>query len=340
MRGWIRRLVCCVIAVTAGFGACSLERVHFTQGNADEAPPIDSSTGDPVIDAPPIDARPIDAPPIDARPIDGGSAVCGNRITEPGEQCDTGGASPTCNADCTNSRCGDGKANPAAGEQCDTSGESATCNADCTNAACGDRKINAAAGEQCDTGGASATCDDDCTNPVCGDRKVNPFAGEVCDDGNTLACGTCNATCSAVTAASATGRIAAVPGSKFVPGDVFTLDDSVNRGDFVFESGITGRHIVVIDASFTSQEVATAIANAINGSGIKISASVTSNLVMLVNQRAGIRGNVAIVESVQDPNFTVSGMSGGLAGDCGPGVGCASNADCASGICKADHSCQ
>ena len=45
--------------------------------------------------------------------------VCGNAIPEPGEQCDTGGESVGCDADCTLTLCGDGLVNVSAGEQCD-----------------------------------------------------------------------------------------------------------------------------------------------------------------------------------------------------------------------------
>ena len=54
--------------------------------------------------------------------------------------------------------------NAAAGEQCDDGGQSATCDADCTPASCGDGTLNTAAGEQCDDhntvsgDGCSASC--------------------------------------------------------------------------------------------------------------------------------------------------------------------------------------
>lgn len=48
-------------------------------------------------------------------------AVCGDSITDTefGEDCDDGGESATCNANCTTSVCGDGELNVTAGEQCD-----------------------------------------------------------------------------------------------------------------------------------------------------------------------------------------------------------------------------
>jgi cysteine-rich repeat protein len=111
--------------------------------------------------------------------------VCGNGVVEAGEACDTAGASPTCDADCTAVSCGDGVVNPSAGEQCDTTFATATCDDDCTVAFCGDGMLNTVSGEACDAAGMSAICDYDCTIPHCGDGVVNHQAGEVCDDANT-----------------------------------------------------------------------------------------------------------------------------------------------------------
>ena len=45
--------------------------------------------------------------------------TCGDRIIDPGEECDAGGESATCDADCTVAECGDGTTNLTAGEECD-----------------------------------------------------------------------------------------------------------------------------------------------------------------------------------------------------------------------------
>jgi cysteine-rich repeat protein len=45
--------------------------------------------------------------------------TCGDGVVDPGETCDTGGASATCDSDCTAPACPDGITNVAAGEQCD-----------------------------------------------------------------------------------------------------------------------------------------------------------------------------------------------------------------------------
>ena len=121
--------------------------------------------------------------------------ICGNGFTDVLEECDTSGASATCDADCTAARCGDRTLNGAAGEACDDGGESRTCDVDCTPAACGDSTRNATAGEACDTGGASALCDADCTAAACGDGTLNAVAGELCDDANATAGDGCSPAC-------------------------------------------------------------------------------------------------------------------------------------------------
>jgi cysteine-rich repeat protein len=107
---------------------------------------------------------------------------CGNGVLEGDEECDDGGESGMCNADCTFVFCGDGTVNATAGEDCDDEGESVECNLDCTMSVCGDKVLNETAGEQCDAGMEALDCDDDCTPVECGDGNVNETAGEQCDD--------------------------------------------------------------------------------------------------------------------------------------------------------------
>lgn len=61
--------------------------------------------------------------------------------------------------------CGDGRVEGP--EECDDGGESAVCDADCTWASCGDRSLNPSAGEACDAGGASVTCTSRCQATNC-----------------------------------------------------------------------------------------------------------------------------------------------------------------------------
>lgn len=79
------------------------------------------------------------------------------------------------------------------------------------------------------------------------------------------------------------------------------------------------------------------IARAIGGSSLDVSAVVDEDhppLIHLTNESpGGGPRNVAIVESVANAAFVVSGMSGGVAYDCAAGTGCAQDADCLSGSC-------
>jgi cysteine-rich repeat protein len=141
--------------------------------------------------------------------------ACGNRVQDPGEACDTGGAdSSACDRDCTRPTCGDGLFNPLA-EECDPGDkmDHLDCDSDCTPRACGDRYTNSAINpdtgapaEACDTGGVDqAGCNGNhgsggkgnCQLPRCGDgyhnTKFRPLGGskpfEGCDAGeNTSAC--------------------------------------------------------------------------------------------------------------------------------------------------------
>lgn len=126
---------------------------------------------------------------------------CGDRLIDPGEQCDDGNKSDEddCLSNCTIARCGDGIVNTQGliREACDYGAYSPPCNLNCTIPACGDGMVTASTQEQCDSGshGNTATCDDNCTIPQCGDGHVNPAAGEECDDGNKNDNDDCLSTC-------------------------------------------------------------------------------------------------------------------------------------------------
>jgi cysteine-rich repeat protein len=125
----------------------------------------------------------------------GATPLCGNGGPDPGEECDTGGVSETCDADCTRATCGDGAVNARAHEECDTGGATPSCDADCTFVACGDGTVHSGAGEHCDSGSETASCDVDCTPPECGDGVTNAEAGEACDDGNKTGGDGCSTSC-------------------------------------------------------------------------------------------------------------------------------------------------
>lgn len=81
-------------------------------------------------------------------------------------------------ADCLDPACGAGAATCTA---------SATCNSDCSLSRCGDLKHNPASNEECDLGPEDSTaCNSDCTTPRCGDGRLNPLAGEEVDPPTSL----------------------------------------------------------------------------------------------------------------------------------------------------------
>jgi hypothetical protein len=59
-------------------------------------------------------------------------ATCGNGVVDPGEACDMGKATSTCDNDCSPVVCGDGVVNAAAGEACDDGGQLQYCSKDCS----------------------------------------------------------------------------------------------------------------------------------------------------------------------------------------------------------------
>jgi len=86
--------------------------------------------------------------------------------------------------------CGNGVVDDP-GEQCDTAGETPACDANCTFVSCGDGTLNVSAGEQCDDGNLidGDGCQGNCMLPICGDGIVDVPAEE-CDGGDC-----CTASC-------------------------------------------------------------------------------------------------------------------------------------------------
>jgi cysteine-rich repeat protein len=140
------------------------------------------------------------------------SAMCGNNVVEPGEECDPAWRSDTmpdtCRMDCTNPRCGDGVIDT--GEWCDDGNTTPLdgCEADCLSPVCGDGVVES--GEDCDEGPDNsdepdAACRTNCRLSGCGDGVIDTdedcdllnLDGETCvslahEAGGTLRC---NATC-------------------------------------------------------------------------------------------------------------------------------------------------
>jgi cysteine-rich repeat protein len=127
--------------------------------------------------------------------IDAVDLGCGNGLVEADEECDTGGQSPTCNANCTQAECGDGIVNGTAGETCDDGNliDGDGCDANCTPTGCGNGVVTGI--EECDDGGESATCDFNCSFAFCGDGTPNATAGETCDDANLVDGDGCDSNC-------------------------------------------------------------------------------------------------------------------------------------------------
>ncbi len=155
-------------------------------------------------------------------------AECGNRVVEPGEDCDDGNTDETdscltscvaascgdgflwegvescddgntndddaCSNTCTLTTCGDGIVQP--GEACDDGNELDTdnCTTTCQEARCGDG-ITWEGVESCDDGGESPSCNDDCSTAACGDGILNLSAGELCDDDNLIDTDACPNAC-------------------------------------------------------------------------------------------------------------------------------------------------
>jgi hypothetical protein len=121
---------------------------------------------------------------------------------------------------------------------------------------------------------------------------------------------------------AATGSIQAVVPGSLLDNETFVLDDGVNPA-ITFEFQVTGGfvptggavEVVDVTAAVTADDVALAIANAINGStgtlDITAADPTGGSLVSLTNDTPGSAGNVAITETVTDAGFVVTGMAGG-----------------------------
>jgi cysteine-rich repeat protein len=310
---------------------------------------------------------------------------CGNGIVEVdpahgiNEQCDNGSTGPNANDDthsctstCQVAVCGDDLVEDGV-EQCDDgpdNGDDKDCTSECRISFCGDGLVDSALGahhEQCDNGQANTDdpvcpyntscdrCSLSCTVlvtivPTCGDGTVNG-PQEICDDHNTDACGTCSATCQAVTSQRAIGFIIAVSGAQLVDGQTLTIDDGVNPAVvFEFDDGseaaVALGHVAVPftaadDAATVRQHLVDAITAVHTAQLLLITATAEGAVVVsLTHDRPTALGDQPITETVTDPLFLVIGMQGGVGGDCDGGAGCQSNDDCASHSCDLlSHTC-
>jgi len=185
-------------------------------------------------------------------------------------------------------------------------------------------------------------------NGVCGDGVI--VGGETCDDHNTLACGTCNSSCSGVIPPrAANGTIQSALGSTQLDAETFTLDDGFNP-PITFEWDRNGsisppRVPVTYQTAFGQGQMADAVTSAVNSVGgtllIAADHSAGGPTATLTHDRQTLLGNQAITDTVSNAQFVVMGMSGGAAGDCSSGIGCTTNGDCASGTCLvATNTCQ
>ena len=179
------------------------------------------------------------------------------------------------------------------------------------------------------------------TGPVCGDHIVDlPF--ETCDDGNTLACGTCSANCQTAQGNLSSGFIAVVDAAEIVDTETLTIDETLLPSvTFEFDKNglcCAGNNVAVpIAGGANEPQVGSALAAAIdsdNGFVLFVNASAgAGSIVQLTYQFPTSLGNFPIAESVADPGFVATALTGGQAGDCFPGTGCAIDADCASFAC-------
>lgn len=116
------------------------------------------------------------------------ATACGDSQLDPGEQCDHGGESATCDDDCSFVFCGDNNINETSGEGCEDGNYTPEdgCSAECKLEFCGDGIIQVGLDEECDNGPSNSdsapdACRTTCIPAACGDGVVD--SAESCDEG-------------------------------------------------------------------------------------------------------------------------------------------------------------
>jgi hypothetical protein len=113
-----------------------------------------------------------------------------------------------------------------------------------------------------------------------------------------------------------TGYISCISPSLFNNNESLDIDDGINLVRFEFKAAdpftpAVGKTTIDVSTLTTESQVASAIVAAISSSVLRITASTSGKMVLLVHKDAGSGGNVLIEEGVSDPSFSVQGMAGG-----------------------------
>jgi len=163
---------------------------------------------------------------------------CGNRLMNPGEECDDGNNRDYdgCSASCflENGTCGDGVVQKLLGEQCEPLTHDRSlpyrCGPDCRHYSdfCGNGSIDA--GEECDDGTRNDDrladhCRVNCSKPRCGDSILD--SAEQCDDGNRRDGDGCDRYCGNIN--NAAGSAPGFTNDVF-PGDITTRPPAGKTG--------------------------------------------------------------------------------------------------------------
>lgn len=132
----------------------------------------------------------------------------------------------------------------------------------------------------------------------------------------------------------------AIAVADIVDTETFTLDDGTNPSTtFEFDTDGTSTAVAIdISGDTSAEDVRDSIRIAINGVGatLQIDAAdgALGTTLVLTNSANGTGGNSTSSESVADPGFAITDMTGGVANDCLAGEGCSVNGDCASNDCS------